>query len=85
MRHIWLKFEFQLPEYLMLELTGKHFSCSEHISWEAFWLRIYFSGQRLFHQLRRTIKFPEMLRFKCQFEKYAEIYMNLLFTHYINF
>ena len=29
----WLKFLFQLPKDLVLELTGKHFSRSEHISW----------------------------------------------------
>ena len=29
MSDTWLKFEFQLPEDLVLELTGKHFSCSE--------------------------------------------------------
>ena len=30
---IWLKFVFQLPKDMVLELIGKHFSCSEHISY----------------------------------------------------
>ena len=30
----WLKFELQLPKNMMLEITGKHFSGSEHISWQ---------------------------------------------------
>ena len=29
----WLRFWFQLPKDLILELTGKHFSFSEPISW----------------------------------------------------
>ena len=67
----WLRFGFQLPKDLVLELTGKHSSCSEHISWEAIgiWLRIHFSGQRLMHQLPRTIIVPKMLRLRWQFGK----------------
>ena len=82
MSRIWLRFGFQLPKDLVLELAGKHSSCSECISWEAMgiWLRIHFSGQRLMHRLRSTIIFPKMLRWKCQFENLAEIHIIRLFT-----
>ena len=83
MSGIWLKFGFQLPKDLVLELAGKHYSCSEHISWDAMgiWQRIHFSGQRLMHRLLSTIIFPKIFCLKCQFENLAEIYIILLFTH----
>ena len=54
-----LKFQFQIPKHLVLELTWKHFSCSEHISWEAIgiWPLMHFSWQRLMHRLWSTIIF----------------------------
>ena len=33
MHWYWLRFGFQLPKNLWLELTCKHFSCSKPISW----------------------------------------------------
>ena len=47
----WLKLGFKVPKYLVLELSGKHFSCSEHNACEAIgiWLRLKFVGQRLMH------------------------------------
>ena len=55
------------PKDLVLEITEKHFSCSEHISLEAIciWPRLQFSGERLMHQLRSTIIFPKMFSLKC--------------------
>ena len=81
--YIYLKFEFQLPKYLVLELAGKHYSFSEHFLWEAMdiCLNIHFSGQRLMHRLQSTIIFPKILRLKCQFDKLTETYIKLLFTH----
>ena len=40
----WQRFGFQLPNYLVLELTEKHFSCSKQIAWEAMgiWHRLNF-------------------------------------------
>ena len=83
MSRIWLKFGFELPKDLVLELAVKHSICPEHILWHAMgiWLRIHFSGQRLMHRLRSTIIFPKMLRLKCQFENLPEMYIILLFTH----
>ena len=42
---------------MVLELTWKHFSCSEQYSWQyiGIWPRIHFSGQGLMQQLRSTI------------------------------
>ena len=55
-RH-WLRFGHQLPKELVLELTGKKFSCSEHISWETIgiWPMLHIPGQRLIDQLRSGI------------------------------
>ena len=74
MSGIWLKFGFQLPNDVVLELAGKHSSCSERISWQAMgiWLRIHVSGQRLMHRLLSTIIFRKMWSLKCQFENLAE-------------
>ena len=49
----WLRFGGQLPNYLVLKLTGKHFSCLMHISSEAMgiWSMLHFSGPRLMHWL----------------------------------
>ena len=84
MSNTWLKFEFQLPEDLVLELSGKHFSCAEHVSWQhiGIWPRLQFSVQRLMHRLRSTIIFPKMLSLKCQLKNSAEIYRILLLTHW---
>ena len=59
---VWLRFEFQPPKDLVLELAGKHSSCLECIPLEAMgiWLRIHFSGQRLLHRLQSTIIIPKM-------------------------
>ena len=45
MSAIWRKFRFQLHKDLLLELTVKPSSCSEHISSEAIgiWLRIHYT------------------------------------------
>ena len=84
---IWLKFGFQLPKDMRLELIGKHSSCSEHISEQAVGirLRIHFSEQRVMHQLPSTIIFSKILRLKCQFGKSAEIYVILLFVYIFPF
>ena len=83
MGKIWLKFGFELPKYMVLELIGKHSSCSEHIASQAIgiWLRIHFSEQILMHQLPSAIIFPKILHLKCQFEDLAEINIILLFNH----
>ena len=83
MSGIWLKFVFQLPKDLVLELFGKHYSCSEQISWDdmSIWLRIHFSGQRLMHRLWSALIFLKMLRLKCQSENLTEMYIIFLFTH----
>ena len=49
----WLWFGFQLPNYLVLELTCKYLSCSKQIAWEAIgiWPRLNFSWQRFMHRL----------------------------------
>ena len=69
---------------LVLELTGKHFSCSERNSWQSLGIcpMIYFFGQILMHLLLRTIIVLRILSLKCQFENLAEIYIILLFNHY---
>ena len=53
---IGLRFGFQLHKDLVLELTGKPSSWSEHICWEAFGIlvRIHLSGQRLRQGLPST-------------------------------
>ena len=78
----WFMFGFQLPKDLVLELTGKYFSCSERSSWKALcnWPSLNFSGQILMHRLRTTIIFPKMLHLKCQFKNLVDIYIILLFT-----
>ena len=50
----WLKFESKLSKYLVLELTGDHFSSSEHIYCQHMGIlpSLQFSGQRLMHWLR---------------------------------
>ena len=65
----------------MLKLTGKHFGCSEHISWQhnGIWPRLHFSGKRLMHMLRSTVIFHKMLHLKCLLEYSAEKYIILLF------
>ena len=62
----WLNFLLQLPKDLVLELTGKPFSCSEHISLGAIviWPRIHFPGQRLMHWLQSTIIFHKKFPFE---------------------
>ena len=67
---IWLR---------LLELTGKHFYCFEHSSQQTFgiWPRIHFSEQRLVHQLQSNITFPKMLRLRCQFENFDNMYLIL--------
>ena len=70
-----LKFGFQLPKNMVLELTGKHSSCSEHISLQAIgiWLRMHISEQTLMHQqLPSTIIFPKMLHL------HGEMYLDLV-------
>ena len=49
--NLWLKFKFQLPKKLVLELTVEHFSSSEHIYWQLMCIfpSLHFSGQRLIH------------------------------------
>ena len=76
-------FDFNSPKEFVLELTGNHYSCSDHISWEAtgIWLRLTYYGQRLRHWLRSTNICPKMLRLRCQVEYFAEMYLFLLFTH----
>ena len=77
------KFGFQLPNDPVLELTGKHFSSSDHISLQdiCIWPRLPFSGHVLMHQLWSTIIFPKMLHLKCTFGNSSEIYRILFFTH----
>ena len=67
MSRILLKFGFQLSKDLVLELTGDHSSCSEHIYSEAIdiWLSKHFSGQGLMLCLLSTFIFPKMLHLKC--------------------
>ena len=52
-----MRFIFPLPNYLVLERTGKHFSCSRHISWKSIgvWLSLQFFGHKLIHWLWSTI------------------------------
>ena len=71
----WLKLEFQLPKDLVLELTGKYFGCSEHVSWKHIGIlpSLHFSEQRLMHRLQSTIMFSKMLRLKSLLE-------NLIYT-----
>ena len=49
----WLKFEFLLFQKLVVELTGDHFSSSEHIHWQYMGIfpSLHFSGQRLMYWL----------------------------------
>ena len=81
-----LRFGFQLPKELRLELTGQHFtfSCSEHISCQAIinWHhRLHLFGQRLKHRLQSTISFPTMFRLREQSDSLAKMYTFILFTH----
>ena len=76
----WLKFECQLPKDLVSDLTGKHFSCSEYVSWQHIGNWLHFSGQRLMHRLRSTIIHPKMLRLKSLFENLIEKYIIPLLT-----
>ena len=80
---IWMKFGFQLPKALVLEVFQKHCRCSGNNSLQAIciWLRIHFSWQWLMHRLPSTIIFPKMLHLKCQFLNLTEIYIILLFTN----
>ena len=50
----WLKFEFQLSKFLVLELTGKHVSSLEHIYWQHMCIlpSLHFSGQRFIYLLQ---------------------------------
>ena len=45
----WLKFGFWIAKDMVLELTGKYFSYSDHISWEAsfIWPMLHFYGALL--------------------------------------
>ena len=80
---IWLRFRFQLTKDLLLELMRKHFSNSEHNSWQAtgIWPSGKLSAQRFMHRLLSTITFPDMLRLNCTFENLSEMHIFLLFTH----
>ena len=72
---------------MVLELIGKHSSCSEHISYQAFtiWLRIHFSWPRLMQRLPSTINFPKMLRLNCRFENLADIYIIYFLPIFMHF
>ena len=65
-----LSFGVQLPNCMVLELTGKNVSSLKNSAREdiGFGLRLHFSGQRLMQWLWSTIIFPNILRSRCQFE-----------------
>ena len=79
--YLW-SFEFNSPKDMVVEITGKHFSCSEHISRQAIGirLRIHLSGQWLMHRLPSPIVFPRMWPLKFPFVNLSEIYIILIFT-----
>ena len=68
--HFWLKFECQLSKYLVLELTGKHFSSSEHIYWKHIGIfpNLHFSEQRIMFWLKCISITSKMWRLKSQFK-----------------
>ena len=70
MGDFWLKFEFQLSKYLVLELIGEHFSSSQYINWQHMGIlpSLQFSGQRLMYWLRCISVTPKMLCLKSQLE-----------------
>ena len=53
-----LRVGFQLPNDLVLVLTGKHFSCSKPISWETFGicLRLHFVLFRIPNEIQITMR-----------------------------
>ena len=62
--------DFNSPKDVLPELTGLHFSCSEHISWEVFgiWPRLHFLCKDWCTGYGAFFIFPKMLRLKCQLE-----------------
>ena len=46
----------QLPKYLLLELTGKHFSCLEHNSWQTS-LQISYTQEEVLRKLKLKVEF----------------------------
>ena len=79
----WLKVEFQLSTYLVLELTGNHFRSSEQIYWQYMVIlqSLHFSGQKLMHLLRSNIVTPKMFSLKSQFENLPIKHIIHLFAH----
>ena len=82
--NFWLKFEFQLSKYQVLELTGEHFSSSEHIYWQHMGILLSFhgSGQRLMHWLRYISITSKTLRLISQFENLPKKHIIPLFAHF---
>ena len=72
---IWLTFEFQLSNAMVLEIIRKHFRTFEDISLQdiGIWPRLQFSGQILMHWVWSTIICPKMLRLKCLIDNSAEL------------
>ena len=64
-----------------MELTGKHFSCSEHISWQhiVIWLSLHFFWEKIDEPV--TIIFPKMLPLKSKFINLTKIYLIPIFPH----
>ena len=61
---------FNFPTKMLLELTGVHFSSSEHIHWQhmGIFTSLHFSGQRLMNWLRCISVTSKILSLKSQFE-----------------
>ena len=83
-----LKFEFQLSKYLVLEVTGEHFSSSKHIYWQHMGIlpSLHFYGQILMHWLQCVSLTSKMLRLNSQLKKLPKNQKKSLFLpNYMHF